>query len=349
MPPPSCSKDSSVSGHIERMRLSAARCFWSAANSIIVATVSSIYGLGDPAAYLQMVLHLKRGDILDQRALLRRLAEDASTRATTWTSLRAATGCAVMSSTSFPAESERDAIRVQLFDETIEQLSRFDPLTGEVLAKMPRYTVYPGTHYVTPRDRLVRLTGPDQGRPAPAPRRSCYEQQQAGGGAAPAAAHHLRPGDDPGDRLLPGHRKLLALSLRPPAGRAAACLYDYLPSDALLVVDESHQTIPQLGAMYKGDRSRKETLVGIRLPLAVGAGQPPAEIRGMGIDRAADDFRVRHSGQVRKPPRRGRWWNRWCGPRASSTRWSRSARCARRSTTCCRRSMPARPAVSARW
>ena len=217
-----------------------------------------------------MVLHLKRGDKLDQRALLRRLAEMQYTR----NDIDFTQGCYRVRGDVidiFPAESDRDAIRVELFDDVIDSLARFDPLTGEVRAKIPRYTVYPGTHYVTPKDRLV--TSIDQIREDLRARlQELYADQQAGGSAAPAAAHHLRPGDDPGDRLLPGHRELLALSLRPrsPASRRP-CLYDYLPPEALLIVDESHQTIPQLGAMYKGDRSRKETLVeyGFRLPSAL--------------------------------------------------------------------------------
>src|SRR5690349_14311545 len=147
-------KDASRNEHIEQMRLSATKALLERRDSIIVATVSSIYGLGDPEAYLAMVLHLKRGDRLDQRALLRRLAEMQYTR----NEVDFTQGCYRVRGDVidiFPAESERDAIRVELFDETIEQLSRFDPLTGEVRAKIPRFTVYPGTHFVTPRDRLV--------------------------------------------------------------------------------------------------------------------------------------------------------------------------------------------------
>ena len=175
-------KDSSINEHIEQMRLSATKALLERKDTIIVATVSSIYGLGDPQAYLQMVLHLKRGDRLDQRALLRRLAEMQYTR----NDVDLTQGCYRVRGDVidiFPAESERDAIRVELFDDVIESIARFDPLTGEVRAKIPRYTVYPGTHYVTPRDRLVTSHGPDPGRPARAAGRA-VRQQQAGRGAA---------------------------------------------------------------------------------------------------------------------------------------------------------------------
>ncbi|MEN9704136.1 MAG: hypothetical protein RLZZ393_15, partial [Pseudomonadota bacterium] len=147
-------KDSAVNEHIEQMRLSATKALLERKDVIIVATVSSIYGLGDPQAYLAMVLHLKRGDKLDQRALLRRLADMQYTR----NDIDFTQGCYRVRGDVidiFPAESDRDAIRVELFDDIIEGISRFDPLTGEVRAKIPRYTVYPGTHFVTPKDRLV--------------------------------------------------------------------------------------------------------------------------------------------------------------------------------------------------
>ena len=262
-------KDSSVNEHIEQMRLSATKALLERRDSIIVATVSSIYGLGDPAAYLQMVLHLKRGDTLDQRALLRRLAEMQYTR----NDIDFTQGCYRVRGDVidiFPAESERDAIRVELFDEVIEQLSRFDPLTGQVQAKIPRFTVYPGTHYVTPRDRLV--TSLDQIRDDLRLRLAeLYENNKL------VEAQRLQQrtmfdlemiqeigycqGIENYSRYLSGRQP----------GEPPPCLYDYLPPDALLVVDESHQTIPQLGAMYKGDRSRKETLVeyGFRLPSAL--------------------------------------------------------------------------------
>jgi excinuclease ABC subunit B len=262
-------KDSSVNEHIEQMRLSATKALLERRDCIIVATVSSIYGLGDPAAYLQMVLHLKRGDTIDQRALLRRLAEMQYTR----NDVDFTQGCYRVRGDVidiFPAESERDAIRVELFDDSIEQLSRFDPLTGEVRAKIPRFTVYPGTHYVTPRDRLVGAI--DQIRDDLRLRLAeLYDNNKL------VEAQRLQQRTTFDLEMIQeiGYCQGIEnysryLSGRQP-GEAPPCLYDYLPPDALLVVDESHQTIPQLGAMYKGDRSRKETLVeyGFRLPSAL--------------------------------------------------------------------------------
>src|SRR5690606_6121128 len=262
-------KDSSVNEHIEQMRLSATKALLERRDTIIVATVSSIYGLGDPAAYLQMVLHLKRGDRLDQRALLRRLAEMQYVRNDvdfTQGTYRVRGDVIDI----FPAESERDAIRVELFDEEIEQLTRFDPLTGESRGRIPRFTVYPGTHYVTPRDRLV--TALDQIRDDLRIRlQELYEANKL------VEAQRLQQRTTFDLEMIQeiGYCQGIEnysryLSARQP-GEPPPCLYDYLPPDALLVVDESHQTIPQLGAMYKGDRSRKETLVefGFRLPSAL--------------------------------------------------------------------------------
>jgi excinuclease ABC subunit B len=262
-------KDSSVNEHIEQMRLSATKALLERRDTIIVATVSSIYGLGDPAAYLQMVLHLKRGDRLDQRALLRRLAEMQYVRNDvdfTQGTYRVRGDVIDI----FPAESERDAIRVELFDDVIEQLTRFDPLTGESRGKIPRYTVYPGTHYVTPRDRLV--TALDQIREDLRIRlKELYDanklveaqrlQQRTTFDLEMIQEVGYCQGIENYSRYLSGRQP----------GEPPPCLYDYLPPDALLVVDESHQTIPQLGAMYRGDRSRKETLVeyGFRLPSAL--------------------------------------------------------------------------------
>ncbi|MFO1502898.1 MAG: excinuclease ABC subunit UvrB [Steroidobacteraceae bacterium] len=262
-------KDSSVNEHIEQMRLSATKALLERKDSIIVATVSSIYGLGDPEAYLQMVLHLKRGDRMDQRALLRRLAEMQYTR----NDVDFTQGCYRVRGDVidiFPAESERDAIRVELFDDVIDSLARFDPLTGEVRAKIPRYTVYPGTHYVTPRDRLV--TSIDQIRED---LRTRLQELYAANKLVEAQRLQQRTTFDLEMIQEIGYCQGIEnysryLSGRQP-GEPPPCLYDYLPPEALLVVDESHQTIPQLGAMYKGDRSRKETLVeyGFRLPSAL--------------------------------------------------------------------------------
>jgi excinuclease ABC subunit B len=262
-------KDSSVNEHIEQMRLSATKALLERKDTIIVATVSSIYGLGDPKAYLQMVLHLKRGDKQDQRRLLRRLADMQYTR----NELDLTQGTYRVRGDVidiFPAESERDAIRVELFDDVIESIARFDPLTGEVRARIPRYTVYPGTHYVTPRDRLV-----DSIEQIREDLRTRLAELYANSKLVEAQRLQQRTTFDLEMIREIGYCQGIEnysryLSGRQP-GEPPPCLYDYLPPEALLIVDESHQTIPQLGAMYKGDRSRKETLVeyGFRLPSAM--------------------------------------------------------------------------------
>jgi len=262
-------KDASTNEHIEQMRLSATKALLERPDAIIVATVSSIYGLGDPQAYLSMVLHLVRGERIDQRRLLRRLAEMQYTRNDV--DLQPGTyrvrGDII---DFFPAESPREAVRVELFDETIENLSLIDPLTGAVVGRIPRFTVYPGTHYVTPRDRLMQAI--DLIREELRERLAALH---AAGKLVEAQRLEQRTlfdlemikevgycsGIENYSRYLSGREQ----------GEPPPCLYDYLPPNSLLVVDESHQTIPQLGAMYRGDRSRKETLVeyGFRLPSAL--------------------------------------------------------------------------------
>jgi excinuclease ABC subunit B len=262
-------KDASINEHIEQMRLSATKALLERPDSIIVATVSAIYGLGDPQAYLSMVLHMSRGDILEQRKLLRRLADMQYTR--NEIDLQQGTyrvrGDVI---DIFPAESEREAVRVELFDERIESLSFFDPLTGEALRKVPRLTVYPSTHYVTPRERVHKAV--DEIREE---LRHRLADLNASGKLLEAQRLQQRTlfdlemmhevgycaGIENYSRFLSGRQ----------AGEPPPCLFDYLPKNALLVIDESHQTIPQLGAMFRGDRSRKETLVeyGFRLPSAL--------------------------------------------------------------------------------
>jgi excinuclease ABC B subunit len=262
-------KDSSVNEHIEQMRLSATKALLERRDSIIVATVSSIYGLGDPQAYLSMVLHLVRGEHIDQRRLLRRLAEMQYTR----NDMDLQPGTYRVRGDIidiFPAESGRDAVRVELFDDNLENLSLIDPLTGAVIGRIPRFTVYPGTHYVTPRDRLMEAI--DLIREELRERLAVL---YADGKLVEAQRLEQRTLFDLEMIKEVGYCSGIENYSRYLSGRGIGepppCLYDYLPPNALLVVDESHQTIPQLGAMYRGDRSRKETLVeyGFRLPSAL--------------------------------------------------------------------------------
>jgi excinuclease ABC subunit B len=262
-------KDSSINDHIEQMRLSATKALLERRDTIIVATVSAIYGLGDPTTYHAMVLHLKRGDRIDQRQLLRRLAELQYVR----NDIELTRGNYRVRGEVidiFPAESERDAVRVQLFDDEIEALSYFDPLTGEQLRQVPRLTVYPKSHYVTSRERvlaavealkielrerLIELRKLDK----------LVEVQRLEQRTRYDIEMMVEIGYCNGIENYSRH-----LSGRAP-GEPPPTLFDYLPPDALLVVDESHVTIPQLGGMYKGDRARKENLVnyGFRLPCAL--------------------------------------------------------------------------------
>ncbi|MCP4406681.1 MAG: excinuclease ABC subunit UvrB [Gammaproteobacteria bacterium] len=262
-------KDSSINEHIEQMRLSATKALLERRDAIIVATVSAIYGLGDPRSYLKMVLHLDRGERIDQRRLLRRLAELQYTRNDM--ELRRGTfrvrGEVI---DVHPADSEREAVRIELFDDEIEQLSYFDPLTGEVIRRVPRLTIYPKTHYVTPRETLLeaiefikielkqRLAElKDNNRLVEAQRleqRTLFDLEMINELGYCSGIENY-------SRYLSGRQ----------AGEPPPCFLDYLPKDALLIIDESHVSIPQFGGMYKGDRSRKSTLVGygFRLPSAL--------------------------------------------------------------------------------
>jgi excinuclease ABC subunit B len=262
-------KDASINEHIEQMRLSATKALLERPDAIIVATVSSIYGLGDPQAYLAMILHLVRGDHLDQRRLLRRLADMQYTR----NDLDLTHGTYRVRGDVidiFPAESEREAVRVELFDDSIESLALFDPLTGAIARKVPRFTVYPGTHYVTPKERLLGAVD----RIRDDLRLRLAELREAG---KLLEAQRLEPRTMYAMEMIQevGYCAGIENYSRYLSGRAPGepppCLFDYLPRNALLVIDESHQTIPQLGAMYRGDRSRKEVLVeyGFRLPSAL--------------------------------------------------------------------------------
>jgi excinuclease ABC subunit B len=262
-------KDASINEHIDQMRLSATKALLERRDTIIVATVSAIYGLGDPTQYLSMVLHLNRGDVIDQRQILRRLAEmqyarnDFELRRSTYR----VRGDII---DVFPGDSDSRAIRIELFDDSVESLAQFDPLTGEVKRKLPRATIYPKSHYVTPRqvvldaaetikvelkDRLAELREVEKLVEAQRlEQRTRYDIEMM---------HELGycTGIENYSRHLTG---------RAP-GEPPPTLFDYLPEDALLILDESHVGVPQIGAMYKGDRSRKENLVmyGFRLPSAL--------------------------------------------------------------------------------
>ncbi|HGG60597.1 MAG TPA: excinuclease ABC subunit UvrB, partial [Gammaproteobacteria bacterium] len=262
-------KDASINEHIEQMRLSATKALFERRDVIIVASVSSIYGLGDPQSYLKMIMHLDRGDRIDQRQMLRRLADLQYTR--NEMDFRRGTyrvrGDVI---DVFPAEAESEALRIELFDDEIEQLSLFDPLTGEIFRRVPRFTIYPKTHYVTPRE--IMLNAVEQIK---ADLKIRLDELNANHQLVEAQRLEQRTLFDIEMILELGYCNGIEnysryLSGRQP-GEPPPCLFDYVPSDALLIVDESHVTVPQLGAMYKGDRSRKENLVnyGFRLPSAL--------------------------------------------------------------------------------
>ncbi|MBE01787.1 excinuclease ABC subunit UvrB [Marinobacter lutaoensis] len=262
-------KDASINEHIEQMRLSATKALLERPDAIIVATVSSIYGLGDPESYLKMMLHLDRGDQVDQRFILRRLAELQYTRNDVEFH-RANYRVRGDVIDVFPAESEREAIRIELFDDEVENLSHFDPLTGEVLRRVPRVTIYPKSHYVTPRQTVL-----DAVEQIKSELDQRLQQLRDSNRLVEAQRLEERTRYDIEMMLELGYCNGIEnysryLSGRQP-GEPPPTLFDYLPPNALLVVDESHVTIPQIGAMYKGDRSRKETLVeyGFRLPSAL--------------------------------------------------------------------------------
>lgn len=258
-------KDASINEHIERMRLSATKALMERPDTIIVATVSAIYGLGDPKQYLSMVLHLDRGEIIDQRQILRRLAEmqfkrnDIDFRRATYR----VRGDVI---DIFPAESESEAVRVELLGDEIEQISIFDPLTGKIIDRVPRITIYPKTHYVTPRQKI--LDAIDYIKEELKTRVTEFNSQQK---LIEAQRIEQRTMFDIEMMQELGYCSGIENYSRYLSGRAPGepppTLVDYLPRNALIVIDESHVTVPQLGAMYEGDRSRKENLVnyGFRL------------------------------------------------------------------------------------
>ena len=262
-------KDASINAHIERMRLSATKALLERRDTVIVASVSAIYGLGDPQSYLQMVLHLDRGDRIDQRYVLMRLAELQYTR----NDMAFERGTYRVRGDVidiFPAESEREGVRIELLDDEIENLSTFDPLTGEVSNRVPRYTVFPKTHYVTPREKILSVL--DEINEELKERLALLKsndklveaqrlEQRTRFDLEMIKELGYCSGIENYSRYLSGRKE----------GEPPPTLFDYLPADALLIIDESHVTVPQLGGMYKGDRSRKETLVeyGFRLPSAL--------------------------------------------------------------------------------
>lgn len=262
-------KDSSINEHIEQMRLSATKSLMERRDVIVVATVSAIYGLGDPDAYLKMMLHVVRGDLIDQRFILSRLAELQYSRNDT--DFRRATfrvrGDII---DVFPAESDELAVRIELFDEEVEKITLFDPLTGESRGEVPRITIYPKTHYATPRSTVLKAV---DGIEIELKNRLKYLRENDLLVEAQRLEQRTRYDLEMMREL--GYSNGVENYSRYLSGRAPGepppTLFDYIPNDALVVVDESHVTIPQLGAMYKGDRSRKETLVnyGFRLPSAM--------------------------------------------------------------------------------
>jgi len=262
-------KDASVNEQIEQMRLSATKAMLERRDAIIVSSVSCIYGLGDKDSYLEMVLHLVVGDIINQRDVLKRLTElqykrnDVELHRGTYRVRGEVIDI-------FPAESERDAVRIELFDDEIEQISYFDPLTGEIFQRVSRVTIYPKTHYVTPRDQLLGAVDTIK-----AELKERLEVLHAGDKLVEAQRLEQRTRFDIEMILELGYCNGIENYSRHLSGRGAdeapPTLFDYLPDDAILILDESHVMVPQIGAMYKGDRSRKETLVnyGFRLPSAL--------------------------------------------------------------------------------
>lgn len=262
-------KDASINDQIEQMRLSATKSFLERRDTIVVTSVSAIYGLGDPDSYLKMMLHLQTGAIIDQREILSHLAALQYTR-NDHAFQRGTFRVHGEVIDIFPAESDDVALRVELFDEEIERLSLFDPLTNRSFGAVPRYTVYPKTHYVTPRERILEAI--EQIKQELAQRREYFikenkllEEQRI----TQRTQFDIEMMNELGycsgienySRYLSGRKE----------GEPPPTLFDYIPNDGLLIIDESHVTVPQIGGMYRGDRSRKETLVeyGFRLPSAL--------------------------------------------------------------------------------
>jgi excinuclease ABC subunit B len=262
-------KDASINEHVEQMRLSATKALMESPNTIIIATVSAIYGLGDPKSYLKMMLHLDRGEAVSQRDILRRLTELQYTR----NDIELSRGTYRVRGEVIdvhPADSNKEAVRIELFDDEVEQLSYFDPLTGDIIRRVPRLTVYPKTHYVTPRH--VMLDAVEQIKIELKQHLAhLYENNRL------VEAQRLKERTEYDIEMImevgycSGIENYSRYLSGRPAGAPPPCLLDYLPKGALMVIDESHATVPQIGAMYKGDFSRKSNLVeyGFRLPSAL--------------------------------------------------------------------------------
>ncbi|HEA26650.1 MAG TPA: excinuclease ABC subunit UvrB, partial [Ectothiorhodospiraceae bacterium] len=297
-------KDASINEHIQQMRLSATKALLERPDVIIIATVSAIYGLGDPDSYLKMMLHISRGDIIDQRQILLRLAELQYSRNDV--ELHRATyrvrGDVI---DIFPAESEDEAVRIELFDEEVESIAWFDPLTGEVLRRTPRVTIYPKTHYATPREKIIEAV---EGIKAELKER--LDHLRTDNRLVEAQRLEERTKYDIEMMLELGYCSGIENYSRYLSGRAPGepppTLYDYLPDNALLVIDESHVTVPQIGAMYRGDRSRKENLVnyGFRMPSALD-NRPMrfeefelATPQAIYVSATPRDYEIEHSGEV---------------------------------------------------
>ena len=262
-------KDASINEHIEQMRLSATKALLERKDTIVIATVSSIYGLGAPESYLKMVVHLDRGDIINQRDLLRRLSSLQYTRNDL--DFRRAT-FRVRGDTIdvYPADSDSEGLRIELFGDEIEKLSWFDPLTGVILKEVPRATIFPKTHYVTPKETVLNCIGSIKEE-----LKERLDYLRSINKLVEAQRLEERTNYDIEMMRELGYCQGVEnysryLSGRNP-GQSPPCLFDYLPKDAIVFIDESHVSVPQIGAMYKGDRSRKETLVeyGFRLPSAM--------------------------------------------------------------------------------
>lgn len=262
-------KDSSINEQIEQLRLSATKSLLERRDSIIVATVSAIYGIGDPVDYHGMILHLRQNEIVPQREIIKRLTDmqyDRNDIEFTRGHFRVRGDVIDI----FPAESSEHALRLTLFDDEVESLSLFDPLTGQTLQKVPRYTVYPSSHYVTPRETTLRAI--DKIKVELAERISFYQKENK---LVEAQRIEQRTRHDLEMLVEIGFCKGIENYSRHLSGRNPGdpppTLLDYLPPDALMFLDESHVTIPQIGGMYKGDRARKENLVnyGFRLPSAL--------------------------------------------------------------------------------